>query len=241
MATKITRLNRESDPPAGKPASATPQYWDQETEDVEDVEGLKGAPFAMLLGTNGQPIGEENPLETRVRHLEDLLQSGNAKMQLSGSTASLNTALPEQAVLMGLSDGTNIQAMRGVMQGTLLASAQRTSNTSSPQQTNVSHRGVAIFVNVTSVPTNESTLTMALRVYGPVSGVRAYHETTFMQLNQSASTGLYIAVFYPGAVETSQRAELFVQGLPILGTWDVIMQHNNSEAWTYSVGYCYLV
>src|SRR5690606_14275706 len=58
----IARLNRESDPPAGMLAGPTPQYWDRETQDVEDVEGLKGAPFAMLLGPNGQPIGSSNPL-----------------------------------------------------------------------------------------------------------------------------------------------------------------------------------
>lgn len=91
MSTKFTRLNRESDPPAGKQASPTPQYWDRETERAEDVEGIKGAPGAVLFGPDGQPVSQANPLEVRVRELEnkidelkDLLTNGSQKTQLSG-------------------------------------------------------------------------------------------------------------------------------------------------------------
>jgi|SRR5690625_1045734 len=91
MSSKFTRLNRESNPPSGMFASPTPQYWDRDTQRPEDVEGYGGAPGAVLFGPNGQPITDANPLEVRVRELENELQElrgmfsdGDAKVQLSG-------------------------------------------------------------------------------------------------------------------------------------------------------------
>lgn len=88
------RLIREGDPPSGQLASPVPQYWNPSTEAFEDVLGAHGAPRAILYGPNGQPISQSNPLEVRVRELEaelaamrGMLETGNAKVTLTGSIA----------------------------------------------------------------------------------------------------------------------------------------------------------
>lgn len=78
-----------------KRKAAIPQLWDG--SNWRPLKGTKdGHQQTQLVGPDGQPIGSENPLEVRVRELEEkldamnqLLQSGDAKMQLSGHVAEL--------------------------------------------------------------------------------------------------------------------------------------------------------
>lgn len=73
-----------------KRKAAIPQLWDG--SNWRPLKGTKdGHQQTQLVGPDGQPIGSENPLEVRVRELEEkldamnqLLQSGDAKMQLTG-------------------------------------------------------------------------------------------------------------------------------------------------------------
>src|SRR5690606_463065 len=97
----IDRLLRESNPPAGMLASPVPQYEDVSTGHPGVVKGRNGAPFAELIGPNGQPISASHPLEVRVRELESELQElrqlfadGTAKMQLTGSIVSFYPTRP---------------------------------------------------------------------------------------------------------------------------------------------------
>lgn len=92
------RLIREGDPPAGQLASPVPQYWNPSTEAFEDVLGAHGAPRAILYGPNGQPINNENPLEVRVRLLEELLGALNAAKETDPDAASASLL----ALLRGL-------------------------------------------------------------------------------------------------------------------------------------------
>lgn len=78
-----------------KRKAAIPQLWDG--SNWRPLKGTKdGHQQTQLVGPDGQPIGSENPLEVRVRELEEkldamnqLLQSGDAKMQLTGSLMEL--------------------------------------------------------------------------------------------------------------------------------------------------------
>lgn len=78
-----------------KRKAAIPQLWDG--SNWRPLKGTKdGHQQTQLVGPDGQPVGSENPLEVRVRELEEkldamnqLLQSGDAKMQLSGQRALL--------------------------------------------------------------------------------------------------------------------------------------------------------
>lgn len=83
-----------------KRKAAIPQLWDG--SNWRPLKGTKdGHQQTQLVGPDGQPIGSENPLEVRVRELEEkldamnqLLQSGDAKMQLSGHDVPIPIRIP---------------------------------------------------------------------------------------------------------------------------------------------------
>jgi len=86
------RLLREADPPSGQLASPKPQVWDPTANDAAGgyvpVYGLHNAPRAILYGPDGNPISNENPLEARVRELEDLIGALDASKETDPDAAS---------------------------------------------------------------------------------------------------------------------------------------------------------
>lgn len=115
----MDRLIRESNPPAGQVASPVPQVWDPTANGGlggwARVYGEHNASRVILYGPNGQTIDQDNPLEVRVRaleqligsrvenpeqyslaarvkRLEDLLASGDAKVTLSGSKTLISSS-----------------------------------------------------------------------------------------------------------------------------------------------------
>src|SRR5690606_31026351 len=91
----IDRLLRESNPPAGMLASPVPQIYDRATGGPAVVEGYHGAPGAVLLGPNGEPISSSNrlPVEATLSGsnvLHELVWNptpGSAEFRVFGETA----------------------------------------------------------------------------------------------------------------------------------------------------------
>jgi hypothetical protein len=131
-------------------------------------------------------------------------------------------------------DGSATDALPNT-EGTLLASALRTTTTQSPDQTNTNARGVQVTLNVTVGVT--LSLTLTIQAKDPVSG-------TYYDLNAAPTavtgTGLTVYSLYPGVGAASggvtQRTSAAVPK-----TWRVNVTHGNANNATYSVGYALIV
>lgn len=116
--------------------------------------------------------------------------------------------------------------------GTLLASAARTATTSSADITNLTAKGVRIFINVT-VHAVSAAIVPTIEVKDPVSG-------TYTAVATGAAitgTGHTVITVYPGATVAANVTLSTVVGK----TWRVTMTPGNSNAATYSVGYNMIV
>lgn len=136
-----------------------------------------------------------------------------------------------------LFDGTNWDRLRGNVEGTLLASAARTANTTSPTQANYNARGAIFWLDVTANPGGAETLTLFPREINPVTGVPGSAFTSVAAV--AATNGLYVLEMYPGVVNggTNPKSSSYV--LP--RTWAVTVTHSGAGSWTYSVGYSLIV
>jgi hypothetical protein len=111
---------------------------------------------------------------------------------------------------------------------TLLASATRTSTTSSPDQVNISGVGLVVYLNVSGA-SGTGGLTVFLQGKDPVSGnyFTLDHATAAVTAN-----GQYLYSLYPGL--SAEGTQGWSAVLP--ATWRVQVQHGDSSNYTYSVG-----
>lgn len=117
MASKIKRLNRESDPPPGVLASPVPQYYDQETEEVEDVEGRKGAPLSMLVDTDGTPInpataGGQTTTHMKLDSLEGLIGALDVTKETNPDAASATLLALIRGLMSAAAKETTLEAIK---------------------------------------------------------------------------------------------------------------------------------
>jgi hypothetical protein len=125
-------------------------------------------------------------------------------------------------------------------QGTLLASAARTSTTSSPTQTNTNASGVIVILNVSVITgTVTNGLEMFVIIEDPISG------TTFGVNNPTAvkAVGEYRIYVGPDAgagTAPSNISELV--GIALPRTWSISVNDGDTSAtsYTYSVSYQYV-
>lgn len=163
-------------------------------------------------------------------------------MELSGSNVeqTVGGLLPAKANLMGVSDGTNIRAFSGNMDGTLLASAARTATTLSAVQTNNNARGIILFLNIT-VASGAGGLRLTIHGRDPISN-------NDVQLNATPTailaTGIYTYELYPGATAAAIAGSFSVnQFTPAVLTrsWRAIVNVVDASSYTYSLGYSLIV
>lgn len=110
---------------------------------------------------------------------------------------------------------------------TLLASAERTENINSADQTNSFGRGVHVTLNVT-VREGTSSITLKIQGKDPVSG--EYYDILEGAAVDSVSTNVY-------KVHPSIEAVTNVAAKDMLPrVWRVRVEHGNADAITYSVG-----
>lgn len=195
-------------------------------------------------------------IQTGIQPVHLMVSDGatDATSRAVGAVADGNSGGQVPQVSNGLYNGSTVDRERGNTQGSLLASAARTSTTSSPIQTNYNARGLIVHFNVTTVPGGEN-LTPRLFYVDPVSGgsVSAWVGATV------TTSGLSQYLFYPGSgfssivnvtgvsdapstytetqTPTNPTGFSAVLPIPVPRTFFVQIQHSAAGSWTYSVGY----
>lgn len=117
---------------------------------------------------------------------------------------------------------------------TLLASGARTAEASSTAQSNLYHKGMVIFVDVT-VDSGTASVTPTL-VMTPSIGTA---KTIWTAAAAIAATGQFAYVFYPGAADVASYTEQVECLVP--PDWLFTMTVADAESLTYSVTGCYIV
>lgn len=121
-------------------------------------------------------------------------------------------------------------------ESTLLASAARTAETSSPDQNNYAAKGAIFFLRVSAITDTPS---ITLRVYTKDSISGQYG--LLVEFGAVTAEGNYVYILYPGAVETAATANLEIQGLPLPRTWKALITHADADSITYSVSCAVIV
>ena len=135
-------------------------------------------------------------------------------------------------------NGTTGERTRGVTPpATLLASAARTTTTLSPDITNFNGRGAYIYLIVTAHPGGGETLSLEV---DDKSGGGYGGSVVQFGVVATATTGTFVGLVYPGAVETVAVSRLFVQAIPFPRIGRVAVVHSASGSWTYSLLYSLL-
>lgn len=127
-------------------------------------------------------------------------------------------------------NGSTLDRHRNNIEGTLLASAARTTDTNSSDQTNYNAKGVIVYLNI-SASGGAIDLQLNIQAKDPVSGA---YRTINVATGGVTATGIYLYILYPGAVDTQGT---FDAGGPLPRTWRVNVYHGNANSQTYSVGY----
>ena len=124
--------------------------------------------------------------------------------------------------------------------GTAIADGNWAGTKVSSDLANPGARGVAIYLNVGTASAG-GTLSMGVEDKDPVSGAYdSIYNSVDVTANWVTAAGRRAAVIYPGAVETSARANYHYQGVPLPRTWRVTAKDTAGGTWSYSVGYEYL-
>jgi hypothetical protein len=127
-------------------------------------------------------------------------------------------------------NGTNFDRQRNNSEITVLASAARTADTNSPDQTNYNWRGGHIIINVTVLTTS---VIPTIKGKDPISGT--YY--SLLVGSSIASTGITILKIYPGILAVANAAASDI--LP--RTWRLEMDHLDATTMTYSCAFVGIV
>jgi hypothetical protein len=146
----------------------------------------------------------------------------------SADGISNSTVTAPSAVFNIRYNGASWDRERNNLEGTLLASAARTTTTNSADQTNHNGRGVLVFVNVTAV-TSSPSVTVAIQEKDPISGTY----TAILTSAAITGPGHTVLAVYPGVTVAANVAASH----PLPRTWRVAVTHGNADSITYSVGY----
>jgi len=158
------------------------------------------------------------------------LVNAEKSMQVTGSNVeqTLNQNLPAKANLMGISDGTKIQAMQGNISGVLLTSAARTISTVTPDQINLNFKGVTLFLDITAV-TGSPSLLLYVQRKNPATGTYVSVLTSTIM----STTGLREFMVGPGiTVTANQSVNMFLPR-----DWRVLVYPQTADSVTYSLSY----
>lgn len=126
-------------------------------------------------------------------------------------------------------NGSTWDRQRNVAALTLLASAARTADTNSSDQTNYNSRGILIQVNVSSA--GSGSITPNLQVKDSISG---NYKTIWAAATPLTANGLYVYEIYPSELSVASFTEV-VQAVLSARTFRVGTVHNNANSITYSI------
>lgn len=186
--------------------------WDR-LRALTDADALASVVGSLVTLARNQ--GYNGATWDRLRALTD----ADAQASVLGSLVSL--ARQEKF------NGTTWDRARNNTESTLLASAARTVQTNSADQTNYSAKGLHVQLNVTAA-SGTGGLTVVVQGKDPVSGT--YYD--ILVGTAIIATGITILKVYPGIVASANAAASDI--LP--RTWRVQVRVGDASSYTYSVG-----
>ena len=211
------------------------------TSNYGSADGNTASPY--LLGTGSYLLGFNGTTWDRVR----TVNTGQIKATLYNSTGTEPTitslsSLGDGATLSSnglaqyglnyLYNGASYDRFRNNLVGTGLASAARTSTTTSSDFTNYNHRGIVLSLNVT-VASGAGGLQVQIQAKDTIA--LAYKAINTAPTAITA-TGQYIYMIYPGIDTVSNNnAQNVSQVLPQI--FRISVTHGDSSSYTYSVNY----
>ena len=136
-----------------------------------------------------------------------------------------------------LFNGATWDRQRGNTEGTLLASAARTTNATSATQTNHNARGVLITLSVT-VASGTGGLTLRIYAVDPVTG-----SLSVLNAAPTAITaaGLSNYVVYPGVAVGATLSAAQAVSVPLPRSWAIGVTHGDASSYTYSIAFSTIV
>lgn len=158
--------------------------------------------------------------------LNDAMANGNGFLEVLAANGLYN-------------DGAAVwERQRNNTQGTLLASATRTSSTISATQTNYNARGVILFLNVTAA-SGTGGLQTTLFYVDPISISGSGTVSALPTAVTTVTERTY--VFYPTTFSGTGSAIAQTTGIPVPRAWYASVTHGDASNYTYSLGYAYIL
>ena len=219
-------------------------FWNINSDGSGDVKLVAGTAVIGEVAIDQTADGTTNKVQARNATHDSFnananLQVGDADvsaanpvpMEVTGSNfeQALGSAIPTKGILMGISDGTNLRALKSNFDVVLLASAVRAANTASANQTNYNGRALILHIHVATAGTG--TITPKILALNPVDGA----QEVLVTLAGITVGGYYQAVIGLG-VNTVATADVYsAASYPIPLIWGVYMAHSDASNWTYNV------
>lgn len=136
-----------------------------------------------------------------------------------------------------LFNGSSLDRQRNNIEGTVLASAARTAQTSSADQTNHNARGVICVVETTAA-SGTGGLTLIIQGKDPVSG--SYY-SLFAAAAAITAIGTNAYAIYPGIATAAVLGYKGGANLILPRTWRIVVNVGDASSYTYSVSYSYVL
>jgi hypothetical protein len=133
-------------------------------------------------------------------------------------------------------NGASWDRWRNNTEGTLLASAARTTTPPNPTFINHNARAVTLTLNVTANPGGSETLTLRLRYVDPVSGtINSALASITTVAATNATYRLMVGLGASSSPDTPTNSKAYA--LPLPRNCSVEVLHSGTGSWTYSLGY----
>lgn len=194
-------------------------------------------PGVYLATEDGSPIKDSNGLPVK-------LVDANGDALLVNADGSINTVLTGSTQADGAGsfipslgyNGVTYDRQRNNNSGILLASGERSVNTSSANIVNYNAKGIIVFLN-TTIASGTGGIKVLILGIDPITGKT-------IQLNADPTAlvgvGVYGYILYPGSSITTGAGQYFVvqNTLSVLPrTFKINVSHGDATNYTYSVGY----
>ncbi len=173
--------------------------------------------------------------------------SGTGQVGLKGSLASqapgVTPASGDTARFSYHANGTTWDPVTNNQSATLLASAARTTQGGSSQQTNYNARAITLALNITAAPNTGETLTIWFFPYDVASGgdgsqaIASYASDAGSTLPTGAIYRLFVGLGASGTPDTRCKS----YALPVPRLWRAAVNPSAGSSWTYSLGVAYSV
>ncbi len=156
------------------------------------------------------------------------LAYGGTSVRVEGTTLG---EVPEQG--MTYNNGTGTDLVLNNIQLVLVPSGVRTTAPAIATQSNLNHRGVLLFLNVTAA-SGTGGLTVRIQAIEPVTGTAVVNLLTAAAVT---ATGLYTYALYPNLPNTAAALGglTLAQNGILPRVWTASVTPGTSDSWTYSL------